>query len=82
MLQHAIVTTAMLDCDDCNAAGSTKQPSIRKQPHRHRDEEFDWLDLSFDVITGMSSDNDGNTNCFVMEEPQFELGLVVPTKHR
>ena len=51
-LNHRIALPAdMLDCDDCNGAGITKQPSIRKQPHRHRDEEFDWLTPELEETT-------------------------------
>ena len=66
MLQHARShkPADMLDCDDCKGAGITKQPSTRKQPHRHRDAEFGGLDLSFDFITGMPSDNDDDYNLF------------------
>ena len=75
----------MLDCDSCKMAGITKAPSERKEPHRYRketEEKFDGLDFTFDYITGLPPDTDGNIAAFHMGEAQHELGSVVPCKTR
>ena len=86
-LEHAKTHTPadMVDCDGCKMAGITKAPSERKEPHRYRKEaeqKFDGLDFTFDYITGLPPDNDGNIAAFHMEEAQHELGSVVPCKTR
>ena len=84
MLEHARthMPADMVNCDDCIQSGIAKAPSKRLDPERHRSESFDGIDLSYDYITGLPTDNDGNTVAFHMECRQYDLGYILPQKSR